>query len=100
MTLPRVGMHFEDVRKRVIRINNTPGEPLAKDRLIGSLINQASLAEGQGAKEELLKELVNKGQSFSGRGNKQIGWGQGKRLGTGRWKYENGEWIKQEQGSA
>lgn len=32
---------------------------------------------------------------YSGTGNKQTGYGKGKKLGTGRWLWINGEWIKE-----
>jgi hypothetical protein len=32
--------------------------------------------------------------AFSGAGNKQTGFGEGHRLGDGKWTYKNGAWEK------
>jgi hypothetical protein len=81
MSFPKIGMHFEDVRKRVKRISSGKESDGAK-RLVGSLINQARLAEGEGAVKEIIGELA-----FSGSSNRQSGIGSGKFLGGGRWRY-------------
>ena len=73
---PKVGMHFSDVRKRVIRLNRFAPASEGKDRLIGSLLNQAQLHEGDGAKNEIKAEvsaIEKKASLFSGAGPKQLG---------------------------
>ena len=87
MSEPRIGMHFEDVRQRVKRISKVQS-PQALN-LMNSLRNQARLAEGEGAVQEIDKEIM-----FSGNSNRQSGFGEGKRLGQGRWRYESGAWVK------
>jgi hypothetical protein len=82
---PRIGMNYEDVRKRVNRISKTKvANPEAGLRLMGSLINQARLANGEDAAHELTTELT-----FSGSSNRQVGIGEGKYLGGGRWRWTN-----------
>lgn len=51
------GMNYEDVRTRVKRIQNTKGDEQKKANLTNSLLNQAALRNGQGARRELEKEL-------------------------------------------
>jgi hypothetical protein len=51
------GMDFEDVRKRVTRIERTAKNQQLKQNLQNSLINQARLREGDGAARELKSEL-------------------------------------------
>jgi hypothetical protein len=84
----RPGMDFSEAKKRVNRIKNNPGHPQAKQNLINSIINQAAVREGERAKTLLTQESL----SFSGRGTKQVGYGPGKKLGAGRWRFENGKW--------
>lgn len=90
MSDERPGMDYCDVSKRIKRIVSIPGDPQAKGNLIGSLINQATTREGEKAKISLIKESL----SFSGSGCKQTGIGNGKRLGDGRWSYQDGKWIQ------
>ena len=85
----RPGMDYSDVAKRIKRITKIPDYP-AKSNLINSLINQATIREGERAKLSLQKESL----SFSGRGSKQCGYGPGYKLGTGRWRRENGKWVQ------
>ena len=53
MSLPKVGMHYQDVEKRVKRIARSPMDSVSKQRLTESLINQAARHEGQKAAKEL-----------------------------------------------
>ena len=93
-------MHYEDVRTRVKRISVAKeGDSEAKRRIVHSLLNQARLAEGEGAKKELERELSTLSQKshnlpLTGAGNKQIGWGKGRRFGTGKWRYTKRGWEK------
>lgn len=87
----RPGMDYGDVAKRVKRIASAPGHPQAKKNLIESLINQATVREGKRAHTELYK-LAQASSSSLGRGIKQTGFGSGKKLGAGRWRFENGKW--------
>jgi hypothetical protein len=57
MNFPKKGMHFEDVRKRVKRIEKTAPQSEGKDKLVNSLLNQAKLHEGEGAVKELTREV-------------------------------------------
>jgi len=94
--MPKVGMPYSDVARRIKRIQVNPGHPEAKRNLINSLKNQCRLAEGDSALTELERECaLSKKESFlSGAGNKQSGWGEGRRLGDGRWRYDKGSWIQ------
>ena len=84
----KVGMAFDDVRVRVLG-------PLGKDKRIReSLLNQTRLCEGEEAKTELEREISHKSSFFSGAGNKQTGWGKGKKLGDGKWRWTNGSWVR------
>jgi hypothetical protein len=91
-------MRYADVVSRIKRIQRNGGHPQAKENLIKSLKNQCRLAEGERALKEIERECApeNSVHSFSGVGNKQIGWGEGKKLGSGRWKFDNGKWEKVE----
>ena len=88
MSDQRPGMDYGEASKRVKRIMSAPGHPQAKSNLINSIINQATVREGERAKILLTQESL----SFSGRGTKQTGYGPGKKLGAGRWRFENGKW--------
>jgi len=57
MSLPKLGMYYSDVSKRVNRIKKMPGIAENKTRLINSLINQAVRNEGEGARKELVNEM-------------------------------------------
>lgn len=57
MSDPKTGMRYEDVRKRVKRIMATPGDNRLKSNLVNSLLNQASLCEGDGASREIVREV-------------------------------------------
>ena len=98
----RAGMDFSEAKKRVMRISQGPGHPEAKKNLINSVINQAGIREGVGAKAELIKAVNARAYSheesstFSGAGCKQTGFGPGKKLGDGRWQYIDGRWRKDE----
>jgi len=93
--MPKLGMEYADVAKRIKRIQFNPGHPKAKQNLINSLKRQCRLAEGESAYKELEREcaISKEDSSLPGAGHKQIGWGEGKRLGPGRWKYINGTWF-------
>ena len=88
MSDQRPGMDYGEASKRVRRIASAPGHPQAKSNLINSIINQAAVREGERAKSLLTQESL----SFSGRGIKQNGFGNGRKLGAGRWRFENGKW--------
>jgi hypothetical protein len=81
-------MDYGEAKKRVRRIASAPGHPQAKKNLINSIINQATVREGERAKSLLTQESL----SFTGSGCRQCGYGAGRRLGDGRWRYENGKW--------
>jgi len=92
MSDPKIGMHYKDVRKKLMG-------PLGKDPAIrSSLLNQARLCEGEKAVVELEKEtspLYKSSLYFSGSGNRQTGMGDGEKLGPGKWKYMGpGKWVK------
>ena len=57
MDYPTKGMHYEDVRRRVKRINNKAKSDPRANNLKQSLIRQAALHEGKGAAKELRKEF-------------------------------------------
>ena len=60
MPEPRVGMNYEDVRRRVKRIvGSTHGNPEAKVKIVESLLNQAERAN-KGSRRELERELSNR----------------------------------------
>ena len=90
MSDQRPGMDYGEASKRVKRIMSAPGHPQAKSNLINSIINQATVREGERAKSMLTKESL----TFSGRGTKQCGYGPGYKLGAGRWRYQEGKWIQ------
>lgn len=73
MPHPKVGMHFEDVRKRVKRIASTKGNKVLQERLVNSLLNQSRLNDGEGAVSELVSEVNHNSTFMSGAGNKQTG---------------------------
>jgi len=90
MAFPKVGMTYEQSKSKLKKLGSDPN-------LRSSILNQCRLAEGEKAQKELETEFSHKAKrsrSFSGAGNKQTGWGNGKRLGVGRWRYENGNWRK------
>jgi hypothetical protein len=69
MSFPRIGMTYEQVKKKLMG-------PLGKNfRTRDSLLNQCRLAEGESATKELERESAfsEKGSAFSGAGSKQIG---------------------------
>ena len=55
MSNPKIGMHYEDVRKRLKTNKSIAHNPNIKK----SMINQARLHEGEGAARELKKEFSN-----------------------------------------
>lgn len=62
MSMPKTGMKYEDVRKRVVRMNDMSKKGHVKDteghrRLQESLINQARIHEGPKVERELRREL-------------------------------------------
>lgn len=95
----RPGMDYGEVARRVRRIASAPGHPQAKTNLINSLISQATVREGKRAHislQKLAQESLSSpgGGFFSGRGTKQTGIGNGKRLGAGTWRYQDGTWVQ------
>ena len=73
-----VGMYFEPVRNKLLNYKSAKVNPWFRK----SIINQARLAEGEGAAEELNREFsrTQDGRSsFSGTYNRQIGFGDGER---------------------
>ena len=69
MSFPKVGMAFEDCRKRAKRINEQlksekKGNKPMQARLVDSLLNQAKLHQGEGARKELQRELHHKRKHF------------------------------------
>lgn len=62
MADPKVGMHHEDVRKRVIRMvkedkrGNVKNQEQAR-RVTQSLLNQARLSGGEGSVREIIREI-------------------------------------------
>jgi len=84
---PKLGMHYEDVRTRVNRIAKSEMNPKHKERLVNSLLNQSELCDGNGAKKELVKELMSDTSFYSCAGSKTCGFGEGKKRGDGTWRY-------------
>jgi len=72
----KLGMRYEDVRRRVKRIITAPtGNKEAKSRLVDSLLNQVRLGEDETAQNEIAGEIANmhkRSSSFSGAGNRQV----------------------------
>ena len=94
---PRLGVTYEEAKTRCKRIWKNGGHPEARMALINSIRNQCRLAEGEKALTELDKEISadkTSSLSLSGAGNKQTGIGKGKRLGSGRWRYQDGKWVQ------
>ena len=89
----RPGLDYNDAAKRVKRIATAPGNPQAKENLMGSIINQATVREGKRAQDSLI-EMAQKSLSLSGCGCKQTGIGSGKTLGAGKWRYMQGKWER------
>lgn len=76
---PKLGIYYKEAHERLNRINKIENpNPFYKQRLTNSLLHQASLAEGEGAKSELMKEFTEKSSFLSGAGNKQVGYGPSK----------------------
>ena len=69
-----------------------PGDPQSKKNLISSIANQAAMREGERSKMSLYKLANESSSSLSGSGLMQKGFGPGKKLGAGKWKYANGKW--------
>lgn len=100
MAFPKQGMYYSDVAKRIKRIKKNPSMPVnQKLNLIKSLANQCKIHEGEGSLQELSDEVSSEERSnrvFSCSGTKQTGFGKGVKLGEGKWKYEKGNWSKEE----
>ena len=98
MKYPKLGMRYEDVRKRVKRISRLKAKnPGLQFNQINSLLNQCSLKEGQKAENELREELTYERTHrtfYSGSSNRSCGMGNGKKLGVGRWRHTNNGWVK------
>ena len=63
---PDLGMRYENVRKKIKNLTKKYKDGGNKDILVrqaDSLLNQAKGHQGQGAKEELLKELDHNGSN-------------------------------------
>jgi hypothetical protein len=93
---PKIGLKYEYVRDRLKKYDSI--NRFGNMRMKNSLIRQAKLCEGEGAANELEKEFSGStvwGYSLSGSGNKQVGWGEGKKLGDGKWIYKNGSWSRE-----
>jgi len=79
MSRPRVGLNYNDVQNKLTKYKSVGTNPNMKE----SLINQARLAEGEGAATELHKEFSYKGahkgvrrmnlMSAKSRGNYKLG---------------------------
>ena len=85
-------MKYEDVRTRVKRIASEPMNLKSKMNLANSLLGQVERCEGSGAKEEILKELDMDGNTqkiYSCTGPTTCGFGEGRKLGAGTWKYND-----------
>ena len=89
----KVGLSYSDVARRIKRIQSNPGHPQAKANLINSLKNQCRIAEGESVLTELNRECSSEGSFFTGSGTKQCGIGEGKRLGDGCWRFQDGKWV-------
>jgi len=90
MAFPKQGMTYEQSKSKLKKLGSDPN-------LRSSILNQCRLAEGEKAQKELEKEFsykANRSRSFSGAGNKQVGIGDGVRLGPGKWRYMQGKWEK------
>jgi hypothetical protein len=69
MAHPKVGMHFKDARKRLMRIKETERQGKVKNaklqkNLEKSLLNQVKLAEGEQAVRELRREIDSNNHSL------------------------------------
>ena len=95
---PDIGMSFEQVKKRIKKYESI--NKFGRKEIADSLKNQLRLAEGEAAVHELDKELSSsttiRGSTLTGAGAKQTGWGPGKKLGDGRWKYKDTKWERYE----
>lgn len=95
------GMFHEDVRKRVKRLSKAQNIPLALNQ-VKSLLNQSRLHDGQGSVDVIVDELVHNetkkstGNTLSGAGSTQIGFGTGK-VWTDK-DYKNNGFIKKGPG--
>ena len=90
MAYPKQGMTYEQCKAKLKKLGSNPN-------LRSSILNQCRLAEGEKAQKELEKEFsykVNRSRAFSGAGNKQVGIGDGVRMGTGKWRCMQGKWEK------
>lgn len=72
---PKLGIYYKEAHQRLSRISKIENPNVEyKQRLTQSLLYQTSLAEGEGAKSELMKEFTEKPSSLSGAGCKQTGF--------------------------
>jgi hypothetical protein len=84
MSHPDLGMTYEDVSKRLKRIQRTEKAGKVKNylgmsRLTESLRNQLKEREGEGAVKEVNKELIMSRYGFSGKYPRSGGIGKGKK---------------------
>lgn len=94
MADPKLGMYYEVARKKAKHFASLKaGNKALQQNIVKSIINQSRLCHGEGAAKEIEKELSGV-RSFSGAGNKQIGIGEGKRLGEGKWTFTEKGWEK------
>jgi len=96
MSFPGLGMYYDDCARRIKRLQKSNMDAKAKRNMVLSLKNQCRLNHGESGLQELENECAFEyvGSPFSGRGNRQIGFGEGKRLGEGNWIYKDGKWEK------
>jgi len=62
--MSKQGMEYDDVRKRITRLERTAKNKQLKDNLQDSLINQARIRHGEGAAVELRRELSHKKSKY------------------------------------
>ena len=97
---PKMGLKHEYVRSRLKRYDSV--NRFGNERIKKSMINQVKLCEGEASAKELEKEFSSPtmwghpiGGSMSGKYNKQVGFGEGKKLGDGKWvRNDNGKWER------
>lgn len=87
--LPKKGLDYEYVRERMRREHAAKYKPAVRK----SMFNQVKIAEGETAARELEAEFNDK-SSLTGAGNKQCGFGEGKRGSSGHYVWEDSQgWV-------
>ena len=91
-----IGMKYEEARKKAKHFAHLHGvrDEAGRASIIRSITRQARLCEGEGAEREIIKEIGDTARSFSGIGNRQVGVGDGNKLGDGRYIYKEGKWER------